>query len=296
MVLPAKAGYKKVRGLQKTLKSVRDEAGQEVSVVVYSESKIEVEILSILQPQVATSKKIGDSVFSAACRISDRAKRTDVVKSADIVLVIIAPRMTNEQIASIAVGTMGARKRLVIVLGDERDDAQAKRLAKAFGVGADEVTFIPKLEDAGFAPALISKILDSLPDKKLALAAAVPSFRSEAARHIITKTSNQNALIGFIVFMPGADMPLLTANQMRMVLQLSALYRQEVSLKRLYEIFGVAAGGFVFRGLARELIAFVPVLGWAIKGLIAYSGTVAMGRLTLKFLESRSSRELEAKP
>jgi uncharacterized protein (DUF697 family) len=296
MVLPAKAGYKKVRGLQKTLKSVRDEAGQEVSVVVYSESKIEVEILSILQPQVAISKKIGDSVFSAACRISDRAKRTDVVKSVDIVLVIIAPRMTNEQIANIAVGTMGARKRLVIVLGDERDEAQAKRLAKAFGVGTDEVTFIPKLEDTGFAPAFISKILDSLPDKKLALAAAVPSFRSEAARRIITKTSNQNALIGFIVFMPGADMPLLTANQMRMVLQLSALYRQEVSLKRLYEILGVAAGGFVFRGLARELIAFIPVLGWAIKGLIAYSGTVAMGRLTLKFLESRSSRDLEAMP
>jgi uncharacterized protein (DUF697 family) len=184
---------------------------------------------------------------------------------------------------------------LVILVDREHDAQVAGRLAKILGVKTESVAFLPKMDSPGFVSALTSKILDVMPDSKVALAASLDTFRDETARRIIAKAANQNGLIGLLVFMPGADMPLLTMNQIRMVLQLSALYRQEISLKRLYEVLGVVAGGYALRELARELVAFIPVFGWLAKGAIAYTGTMAIGRLTIKFLESKSGSELEAR-
>jgi uncharacterized protein (DUF697 family) len=295
MGLPVKAGFNKIRGLQKTLKAVRNEAGQDVKVMICSESITEVAIVSMLQTGLAGVKYPGDSVFAATCRIAAGEKRAASIREADLAVIVITPKMTNEHVARVAISTANARNRLIVLIDRESDDLQAKKLAKVLGVDVRSIAFLPKLEDAEFAPLLMSKILDSIPDKKIALAAAVPLFRKEVVRRIIKKASNQNAAIGFFVFMPGVDMPLLTMNQVRMILQLSALYGEEVSLKRLYEILGVVASGFIFRALARELIAVIPVIGWFIKGAIAYSGTIAVGRLTVKLLESRSGNELGAK-
>jgi hypothetical protein len=45
------------------------------------------------------------------------------------------------------------------------------------------------------------------------------------------------------------------------------------------------AGGFLFRTFARELVGLIPGFGWAVKGGIAYSGTMAMGTAAIAYFE-----------
>ncbi len=61
--------------------------------------------------------------------------------------------------------------------------------------------------------------------------------------------------------MPGADMPLITLNQARMVLQIAAVYGNDLSADRIREVAAVVAGGFGCRALARKLVSLAPVMG-----------------------------------
>ena len=45
--------------------------------------------------------------------------------------------------------------------------------------------------------------------------------------------------------------------------------------------------GFGFRAVARELLDFVPVAGWALKASIAYAGTKAIGEAAVRYFEAR---------
>ena len=87
------------------------------------------------------------------------------------------------------------------------------------------------------------------------------------------------------VFLPGADMPLMTLNEGRMLLQIAAAYGQPLDAQRIKELLVVVAGGFVCREIASELLGVVPGFGWAIKGGVAYSGTVAMGSAAIGYFE-----------
>lgn len=110
-------------------------------------------------------------------------------------------------------------------------------------------------------------------------------MRRAVAREAVRHCAWQNAAIGVVVFLPGADMPLMTLNQGRMLLQIAAAYGQPLETERIKELAAVVAGGFLFRAIAGELVGVVPGFGWAIKGGIAYSGTVAMGMAAIAYFE-----------
>ena len=73
-------------------------------------------------------------------------------------------------------------------------------------------------------------------------------------------------------------MPILTAMQMRMVLSIGACYGEKISPDRAVELLTVLGAGFGFRTIAREMLDFVPVAGWAAKSAFAYSATKALGK------------------
>src|SRR5918997_793129 len=97
-------------------------------------------------------------------------------------------------------------------------------------------------------------------------------------------STGENAVVGAIPI-PGADMPVMTANQARMVLNIAAAHDEELSLDRAGELLGVLAAGFGLRALARQAVKLVPVGGWAAAAVIGYAGTVAMGRATVLYFE-----------
>lgn len=127
---------------------------------------------------------------------------------------------------------------------------------------------------------------DKLPrEKHLAFSIAYPFMRRPLAYAAINATAVQNAGIGVAVFVPGADMPLMSVNQMKMVLQIAAAYGQPIDVARAKELAAVLAGGFVCRGIARGVVGLIPVGGWAAKGAMGFAGTQVIGRTALDYFE-----------
>ncbi len=128
-------------------------------------------------------------------------------------------------------------------------------------------------------------VITACSEKKLAFAYAFAFVRRPLATEAVTSTSIQNAGIGAFLFIPGADMPVLTLNQVKMVLQIGAAYGQPMTMDRLKEIAFVVAGAFACRSLARQGAGLVPGVGWAVKGAIGFAGTEAMGRAVIEYFE-----------
>jgi uncharacterized protein (DUF697 family) len=117
-----------------------------------------------------------------------------------------------------------------------------------------------------------------------ALAARLPVLRGAVCEELIRTTSRRNGLIGVAVFVPGVDFPVLTLNQIRLVLRLALAHGREIDNRVALELIGVVGAGFGLRAVAREALDLVPVAGWAVKGAIAYTGTRAIGEATLRYL------------
>jgi uncharacterized protein (DUF697 family) len=117
------------------------------------------------------------------------------------------------------------------------------------------------------------------------LASQLPALRPRVVNTLIEAAARRNAKAALLIFIPGADMPVLTAVQMRLVLQIAACHGQKVSPDRAVELLSVLGAGFGFRMIAREALDLVPVAGWAVKSGIAYSATKALGRATDEYFE-----------
>lgn len=120
------------------------------------------------------------------------------------------------------------------------------------------------------------------------LAARLPVLRRPVCEELIRRYSRQNGLIGAVLFVPGADMPVLTLNQIRLVLRIADAHGFELDRERLPEVLGVIGSGLGFRAVARSALGVVPLAGWAVKGGIAYTGTRALGEAALRYFERRA--------
>lgn len=122
-------------------------------------------------------------------------------------------------------------------------------------------------------------------DKRIAMALAFPFVRRPLALETVYATAAQNAAIGVVPFIPGADMPIMTLNQAKMVLKIAAAYGEEMDAGRVKEIVAVIMSGIALRSVARTVAGVVPVLGWAVRGVVGYAGTVALGRTAVEYFE-----------
>jgi uncharacterized protein (DUF697 family) len=143
--------------------------------------------------------------------------------------------------------------------------------------------------------AIAEAIANKLGEKATSLARRLPVLRRAVCTELIESFARKNGLIGAAVFIPGVDLPALTLNQVRMVLRICAAYGLEVDGQRAPELLATVGAGLGFRALARELLDLVPVAGWAVKGLVAYTGTRALGEATVKYCEARTGLS-NAKP
>jgi len=86
-------------------------------------------------------------------------------------------------------------------------------------------------------------------------------------------------LVGIVLgaFASAGDMVAITGIQVMLMLHIEAAYGKDPDMQRTWQLLPVIGGGFGWRTLARELVGFVPVAGIAIKGAIAYAGTIVVG-------------------
>ena len=132
---------------------------------------------------------------------------------------------------------------------------------------------------------LAAWLVERISGKRLALAHNFSFMRKAVADEAVKATAMQNAIIGAVVIIPGADMPIMTLNQAKMLLQIAAAYGQKLGADRVKELAAVVGGAFAFRAVARQLLVFVPGFGWAVKGAIGYGGTIAMGKAAVAYFE-----------
>ena len=128
-------------------------------------------------------------------------------------------------------------------------------------------------------------VVDTFREKRLAFALAFGFVRRPLSMEFVNATSVQNAGIGLVMIIPGADMPVMTLNQAKMLLQIAAAYDHGLGKERVKELAAVVGGGFACRAIARQLVSLVPGIGWVVKAGVGFAGTMAMGYAAVAYFE-----------
>jgi hypothetical protein len=105
-------------------------------------------------------------------------------------------------------------------------------------------------------------------ERSSGLAARLPVLRPGICQALVKNASKRNAMLGSVIPVPGADLPVLDTT-------------------RLPELLGVAASGLGLRGAARLLAGSVGP-GWLVKGAVAYGGTRAIGEAAIRWFERKA--------
>ncbi|MBM4254868.1 MAG: DUF697 domain-containing protein [Deltaproteobacteria bacterium] len=77
--------------------------------------------------------------------------------------------------------------------------------------------------------------------------------------------------------LPIADLPVISAIQLKMVHAVASIYRQPMRVKTFLELAGAVGLGLLFRQAARSLLKVIPGFGNAIAGVYAGATTYALG-------------------
>jgi uncharacterized protein (DUF697 family) len=203
------------------------------------------------------------------------------VRGVAALVYVLAGKPQEEDGRVLKAASMAGMPIVCLVAGGERLEVPYALAEDVFPLGAGE----------GFPIEEIGQALGKRLDEQAApLAARLPVLRRGVATAWIAKVSKQNAVLSAAIFVPGADMAVLTLNQVRLVVRLAAAWGREVDQKLMPEILAVVASGFGFRAIARSLIGVVPILGWAVQGGVALVGTRALGEATVRYLEETSGR------
>ncbi|MCL1890614.1 MAG: hypothetical protein FWG00_01055 [Coriobacteriia bacterium] len=143
---------------------------------------------------------------------------------------------------------------------------------------------------------LASTVAKKLEKSRIALAQAYPFMRRAVALALTQKASLENGLVSAIAFVPGADMPVLTLNQMRLVSQIASLYGLPVGVARFKEMGAIVAGSFGARALVRAVVSRVNVAGFAVRMGVAYSATLGIGHAALELYSRQQGGQIIALP
>ncbi|MCC6097838.1 MAG: hypothetical protein LIV25_01095 [Olsenella sp.] len=114
--------------------------------------------------------------------------------------------------------------------------------------------------------------------KSIALAAGIPACRQNVVRSLVRSCALANVGVGVVDLLPGADLPVMAASQARLAFDVAAAYDRRLSASD----FGLIAGGVMLAGLgyrsvSRSVSRALPPLAWAVRGGVAFAGTVATG-------------------
>jgi hypothetical protein len=103
-------------------------------------------------------------------------------------------------------------KLLVVLVGGEPAQFEGRRreVASAIGLRTDQVLTAAGINE--LRPALAKRLIAMCAELSVPLAKQFPFMREEAADREMQDTAKQNAMVGAMPI-PGADLPIMTANQ-----------------------------------------------------------------------------------
>lgn len=264
-----------VRDLVKSGSRFMEERSQPVRLTVF----VEVDAPDTLIDAVREQLRPATANAGLQIEVAELGKPPAVAPGADVVIALAGSG--NVGLREALGGPRQMRLPVVVVaLGDPM-----REFDLADSLQQPTADLIVKPEAAEAVERLGLWLSDNMASKKLALAHNFAFMRKAVSEDAVRTTAWQNGLIGAVTPIPGADMPLMTANQIKMLLQIAAAYGQPLNVERVKELAAVVAGGYLLRAVARQALTVVPVLGWAVKGGIGYTGTIAMGKTAIAYFE-----------
>lgn len=179
---------------------------------------------------------------------------------------------------------------IIAITVDEGAQPGGPSTAPARGTFAEYT--VPVISRDALRGRVLPHIVECCKSVEIAVGRRLPGLR-EAVAAKLTRDAANNALkvalasavvdhipvVGLVigVFASAGDMMAITGIQMMLMLHIEATYGKDPDVQRMWQLLPVIGGGFGWRSLARELSGFIPVAGIAIKGAIAYAGTIVVG-------------------
>jgi uncharacterized protein (DUF697 family) len=170
--------------------------------------------------------------------------------------------------------------------------------APAAGVSCEYV--VPALTREALRGRFFPHLVECAGGVEIAVGRHLPALRETVAAKL-TRDAANNALkvalasavvdhipvVGLVLgaFASAGDIVAITGIQVMLMLHIEAAYGRDPDMHRTWQLLPIIGGGFGWRTLARELSGFVPVAGIAIKGAIAYAGTIVVGEGVTFFME-----------
>lgn len=266
-----------LRDWHNIIRDTRQEVEKRPSVLVYGDKALAAGFNELLGPGAS-------EVFE---RADPRGKNVAGGRHELVILLVNGESIDNDMADVSSRAARAGTDLLAFVDASGLTDSAARALAVQAELSASlspgQIGFFSNDMEIVQLRKVLSLILDRLDGSALSLAALVPAFRPLVVKSIIDEIAGENGIVGVVAFFPASDMPVMTANQMRMIMKIAAAFGVTLNLKRARELLVVVGGGFTFRAVARQLIGLVPVAGWAVKGAVAYTGTRAMGALAAKY-------------
>ena len=226
------------------------------------------ELASVLRRDLARGAKAG------------AVRRDDSPDGAAVLVYVLAHEPTDEDEAALKRARRARVPIVAVATGPVSDDVSIPFVlaTDVIRLGAGQ----------GFPVEVIARVIAGrLGEDAAPLAARVPVLRRAVAERLVASFARKNGIVGAAVFVPGADLPILTLNEIRLLLRLEQAYGLEIDPRgRLPEIAVTMGVGFGLRALTRELLDLVPFAGWALKGAMAYAGTRALGEAAMRRLEA----------
>ena len=228
--------------------------------------------------------------------VSPRVVTTEAMREARIA-VIGDEALCEATIALLCDGDNASR---YVVHYAEPPDAATSRIY-AFRLYVTPGTTLLGMRDAasisfsGTFDACAKRMMELRPDIAVALGRRFPGLRRAAAGWVIKSVALANLQFSMLSAVPGilpitapflpgssfADLIILTKNQTMMVLRIGAIYGQRPGITtQVKEILSTVGAAFGWRTVARQAAGWVPAgAGVVLKGIIAWSGTVAVGKV-----------------
>lgn len=110
-------------------------------------------------------------------------------------------------------------------------------------------------------------------------------LRDKLAWSCVRASSLENALVGAIPIIPGPDMPAITLNQIKMILQIAAIYGNDISEDRILEIVVTAAFGIAFKNLSKYVKTNFKLTKFIVNPIFAYSWTTTLGSIAISYFK-----------
>lgn len=199
----------------------------------------------------------------------------------DIGVFLVRKPAEGALVAALRSQAQSARSPVRAVIGVYEEEVDGGRMTHP----AEGCTLLAWTDTAQGWRRIAEACLEAAGERMVALGRHYPSLRRLAARRLVYRAAQKNGLVGLAFFLPGADWPVMTLNQLRMLLEIAGLYGQAPDSERAVEAAAVAALSLGFRRLGRRLAGNERVRKWAVQGATGYAATLALGMALVEYFE-----------